>query len=144
MHSWIKHRRPKGHCKVVRKKVVLVILTQHEKFSLNHKFSHLSKALQQSFNEKMQVPLQWDFLSWLFPMTKRQESRFLASAMLYTFAVLLSSKFFALYLFCSGLNAQWQHKLYKSVDKCCNTINRKLIFFFKMLMGLSLFCSYWS
>lgn len=54
-------------------------------------------------------------------MAKRRESGFPASAMLYTFAVLLSSKSFALYLFCSGLNAQWQHELCKSVDKRCNT-----------------------
>lgn len=98
------------------------MLTQHEKLSWNKKFSHLSKALQHFFNEKNVVSLQWDFMWWLFPIEKRQGNRFPASAMLYSFAVLLSSKSFALYLFCSGLNAQWQRDLCKSVDKCCNTI----------------------
>lgn len=65
-------------------------------------FSQFSKALQHMFSQKRLVLLQWAMLCWVFLTAKGWESEFPTSAMLYTFAVLLSSKPLALNLFCSA------------------------------------------
>lgn len=119
------------------------MLAQHDKLSLNQEFSQFIKALQHIFNQKRLVPLQWDILWWLFPMAKKRESGFPTSAMLYTFAVLLSSKSFALYLFCSVFNAQWWHELCRSAGWCCNTtcLTERWYFCLKFIQDIHCFAA---
>lgn len=74
----------------------------HSMTSFHRTMNFHSSANLCSTLQKRLVPLQWDILLWLFPMAKRRENAFRTSAMLYTFAVLLSCKSLALCLFCSA------------------------------------------